>query len=156
MDGSSGPAHAPVTAREENQHFNGEVSQESLENWIAETMARALEFEVSDPETTGSFLNKTTTFLLKTEPHRFVVRRRYSDFEWLYKTLSNRYFGMLLPPLPPKSAVKSAYFITSRTRGLSLFMDNLRMQVRESARDAPASPATPATPATPPRLPSTH
>ena len=39
-----------------------------------------------------------------------------------------RYFGMLLPALPPKSVVKTTGFIKSRMRGLSLFMDHLRMQ----------------------------
>jgi hypothetical protein len=57
-----------------------------------------------------------------------LVRRRFSDFEWLYKTLANRYFGMLLPALPPKSVVKTQGFNKSRMRGLSLFMDHLRMQ----------------------------
>jgi hypothetical protein len=91
-------------------------------------MAQPLSFTVSDHETTGTYLNKVTTYLIRTDPHRFLVRRRFSDFEWLYKTLANRYFGMLLPALPPKSVVKTQGFNKSRMRGLSLFMDHLRMQ----------------------------
>jgi hypothetical protein len=91
-------------------------------------MAQPLSFAVSDPETTGTYYKKVTTYLIETHPQGFQVRRRFSDFEWLYKALSNRYFGMLLPALPPKGVMKSVAFIKSRMRGLSLFMDHLRLQ----------------------------
>ena len=39
----------------------------------------------------------------KLAPGASSVRRRYSDFEWLAKVLEQRYPGLLVPPLPPKT-----------------------------------------------------
>ena len=53
------------------------------------------------------------------------ARRRFSDFDLLSRTLSARYVGLVLPPLPPKSGLSlqahSAEFLQQRARGLALF-----------------------------------
>ena len=53
------------------------------------------------------------------------ARRRFSDFDLLARTLSLRYVGLVLPPLPPKSGLSlqahSAEFLQQRARGLALF-----------------------------------
>ena len=42
------------------------------------------------------------TFLLKSEKINLNIRRKYSDIEWLRKTLERLYPGYYIPPLPPK------------------------------------------------------
>lgn len=37
---------------------------------------------VSEPEVAGNMLGKHVTYLIRTEPFGYVVRRRFSDFCW--------------------------------------------------------------------------
>lgn len=37
---------------------------------------------VSEPEVSGYMMNKHVTYLIRTEPYGYVVRRRFSDFCW--------------------------------------------------------------------------
>jgi hypothetical protein len=67
------------------------------------TTTAILNTAVSEPQQCGSFLQKYVTYLVRTEPYTYLVRRRYSDFLWLRQVLERRYIGMLLPCLPPKN-----------------------------------------------------
>lgn len=58
---------------------------------------------VSEPQVAGGMMSKHVTYLVRTEPYTYLVRRRYSDFVWLRETLQRRFVGMLLPSLPPKA-----------------------------------------------------
>jgi hypothetical protein len=53
-------------------------------------------------------MSKYVTYLLRTEPYGYLVRRRFSDFCWLRETLQRRYVGMLIPSLPKKSVIGSS------------------------------------------------
>ena len=55
------------------------------------------------------------------------VRRRYNDFAYLRDSLSARYAGMVIPPLPSKGGVLglSSTALAERLRGLALFAERL-------------------------------
>ena len=50
----------------------------------------------------------------------FSVLRRYSDFLWLYETLSNNNPGVVVPPVPEKSPFNrfDSQFVQQRRLGL--------------------------------------
>lgn len=52
------------------------------------------------------------------------VTRRYSEFSWLAKELSNQFPGVIIPALPEKQAVGrfSSDFVESRQRALEKFL----------------------------------
>jgi len=120
------------------------------------------------------------TYLVRTQPLNFIVRRRYSDFLWLRGVLVKRYAGMLIPSLPAKSAtgtstVVDSKFVLDRVALIHVFMTRIvnipflrsdatvlyfleaqngkvRVQV-ETPRSTPAVPALPVHPLTlPPSL----
>jgi len=74
-------------------------------------------------------MSKHVTYLVRTEPYTYLVRRRYTDFVWLRETLQKRYIGMLLPSLPPKTYQSGTQTTTShiknRMRMLGLFLEYL-------------------------------
>lgn len=56
------------------------------------------------------------------------VSRRYSDFSWLYKELSRKYPGIIIPPIPAKQSFtnkSSDDFIESRRRALEKFLERV-------------------------------
>lgn len=55
------------------------------------------------------------------------VERRYSQFEWLYERLVNKFGAIILPPLPEKqySGRFSEEFIERRRRALERFLNRL-------------------------------
>ena len=87
---------------------------------------KELEITVSDPNTVeGGFFSKSyITYLVKTFPFSFEVRRRFSDFEWLRNTLMNQYTNCIIPPLYKKSFFKSIndYRINKRVTILQTFI----------------------------------
>ena len=74
-------------------------------------------------------MSKHVTYLVRTEPYTYLVRRRYTDFVWLRDTLQKRYIGMLIPSLPPKTyqsgTQTSTSLIKNRMRMLGLFLEQL-------------------------------
>ena len=95
-----------------------------------------LEVAVSEPQTTKTMMKSFVTYQVFTKPLGHVVRRRYSDFQWLRNTLSQRYSGMLIAPLPPRGAdslgtaadsstKEDSKFVQRRMRTLSKFMDEV-------------------------------
>ena len=75
------------------------------EEWKAEVLSSPLSVAVKDPiQADRSMMNPNppVMYLVVAQPYASSVRRRYSDFEWLQKTLKQRYVGILVPPLPEK------------------------------------------------------
>ena len=94
------------------------------QKWVANVKAKDLFVSVGDP-TTG-FIKKTTTYAVVTRidgKDEMVVRRRYSDFDWLYQVLHTRYTGIPIPGLPPKGMVKGDAFMAQRIVGLGFLKE---------------------------------
>jgi hypothetical protein len=95
--------------------------------WIAEIVSKPMFTTVGDPVTTGMF-KKTTTYGVSSGSTEAcsgnTVRRRYSDFEWLYLLLCNRYQGMVVPTIPPKGGMIDGgdAFLQKRAIGLDRFL----------------------------------
>lgn len=102
---------------------------------MEQTLRIPIRLTVSEPETRGSYLTKYTVYLVKQDPQNYKVRRRFSDFEWLQRTLMNRYIGIVVPSLPEKNVYKTESFIRSRMRALNLFLAHL-VQVPYFTTDA--------------------
>ncbi|KAF9084565.1 hypothetical protein BGX29_007669 [Mortierella sp. GBA35] len=87
---------------------------------------------VHDPETKRKMVGMqeytlfqvTSTF---TEGVSVTVERRYSQFEWLYEHLVNKFGAIIFPPLPEKqySGRFSDEFIEKRRRALERFLNRL-------------------------------
>ena len=75
----------------------------------------------------GTFSKSYTTYLVETLPFKFQVRKRYSDFEWLYNTLTSLYPNCLIPPISKKNYTDrfSENLIIKRTRTLKQFLDSI-------------------------------
>ena len=75
----------------------------------------------------GTFSKSYTTYLVETLPLNFQVRKRYSDFEYLYNSLISLYPNCLVPPISKKNYTDrfSENLIIKRTRTLKQFLDNI-------------------------------
>ncbi|XP_046636019.1 sorting nexin-7-like isoform X2 [Daphnia pulicaria] len=82
-------------------------------------------------ETYISYQVSTKTSRIEFEKQNYVVRRRYSDFEWLRNQLSLCYPTLIVPPLPEKHSLFEQIdrydrdFITSRMQLLHRFLNRL-------------------------------
>ncbi|GMH77840.1 hypothetical protein TrST_g12448 [Triparma strigata] len=117
------------------------ASQKKYQNWkeawddaraVVAVDIAVLQTTVSEPEQTGSYMSKHITYLIRTEPYTYLVRRRYTDFVWLRDVLQKRYIGMLLPSLPPKTyqstgsgSSSTSGLVKHRMRMLGIFLENL-------------------------------
>lgn len=90
---------------------------------------QSLSITVSDPKKhEGGFFSKSyVTYLVKTEPFNFSVKRRYSDFEWLRSILSQFYPASFIPPVPQKNYSDrfNNDFICKRMRYLERFLRSI-------------------------------
>lgn len=100
-----------------------------------------LQTTVSEPEQTGSYMSKHITYLIRTEPYTYLVRRRYTDFVWLREVLQKRYIGMLLPSLPPKT-YQSTGSGNSSTSGLVKVRRRAERAEERNDEDVSASTST--------------
>ena len=86
---------------------------------------------VSDPKVIeGSFFTKSyVTYLVGTKPLGWQVRRRFSDFYWLYDTLTKIYINCIIPPLFKKNYIKGItdVQIQKRMRILEKFLQEISM-----------------------------
>lgn len=91
---------------------------------------------VSDPVKQGegvhayiSYRVTTKTNLSQYKYNQCSVIRRYSDFEWLSGRLAEKNVGIIIPPIPEKSAVEkfrfSPGFIEDRRRSLHEFINRV-------------------------------
>ncbi|KAG0338679.1 hypothetical protein BG000_003615 [Podila horticola] len=94
--------------------------------------APLFQVRVHDPETRRKMVGMqeytlfqvTSTF---TQGVSVTVERRYSQFEWLYERLLNKFGALILPPLPEKQYTGrfSEEFIERRRRALERFLNRL-------------------------------
>ena len=66
-----------------------------------------IEINVLEPqiEKGGIFSFSYSTYLIKTSPLQLEVRRRYSDFLWLYNTLKTQFNNCIIPPFFKKEKI---------------------------------------------------
>jgi hypothetical protein len=64
------------------------------------------QISVQEAEREG-LLFRHMNYSLQSAQHQSTVRRRYSDFYWLWETLLKRYTFRVIPNLPPKKFSKS-------------------------------------------------
>lgn len=116
-----------------NQNNNIAFDQEYINCNISETTPISkqaeLKITISDPEKMegGIFSKGYITYLVKTEPSKFEVRRRFSDFEWLREVLMNQYNNCIIPPVYEKSYFMGPdnYTINKRIYILQQFINEI-------------------------------
>lgn len=90
---------------------------------------QSLDITVCEPKKhEGGFFSKSyITYLVKTEPFNFSVRRRYSDFEWLRAILSQFFPASFVPPVPQKNYSDrfNDEFVCKRMRYLQRFLRSI-------------------------------
>ena len=70
------------------------------------------------------------TYEVITETLNFIVRRRFSDFDWLRSILQKNFPRLLIPPLPNKKLGNRRFepdFIEKRMKFLQIFIDNVML-----------------------------
>ena len=86
-----------------------------------------IEINISLPEKIdkGVFTKSFTSYLVETFPYKYQVRKRFSDFEWLYNVLSAQFVNCVIPPMPHKNYGDrfTEGLILKRTRMLKKFLD---------------------------------
>ena len=88
-----------------NLFFDQEFIQCKLSEKTDISKKNNIEITISDPKKIeGSFFSKSyVTYLVKTKPYHYEVRRRFSDFEWLRNLLGNIYINCIIPPIYKKT-----------------------------------------------------
>ena len=76
-------------------------------------------------------------YLIQTEPLGWEVYRRFNDFLWFRESLSIKYPGVYLPPLPKNHTrgILSDVFLQKRKASLQTFLENII--ANEFLRSAP-------------------
>lgn len=86
---------------------------------------KKIEVTVTDPQLENEGRrDQFTTYLVSTE--KTSVRRRYSDFQWLYGRLQTELPGAIVPIIPHKMAMGKKFdpdFVETRRRHLQKFMN---------------------------------
>ncbi|KAI8855171.1 Vps5 C terminal like-domain-containing protein [Chytridium lagenaria] len=84
----------------------------SNEHQKLEATEHDFEISVSEPQKIGDPLSAHVSYKVRTKTNApgfrnldFTVSRRYRDFLWLYNQLTNRYPGVIIPPVPEKHAI---------------------------------------------------
>mmetsp|Transcript_10717 Transcript_10717/g.15669 ORF Transcript_10717/g.15669 Transcript_10717/m.15669 type:complete len:449 (+) Transcript_10717:54-1400(+) len=95
-----------------------DTDKEEEEEEVAE-QPETVEIIVSDPQNLGEGRTKTTSYLVEVKPiesslspgliPRSCVRRRYSDFRWLYNSLQVERAGAIIPILPHTHALTQTH-----------------------------------------------
>ena len=75
----------------------------------------------------GIFSKPYMSYTVQTNPGGYLVKKRYSDFEWLHNILSSRYINCIIPPLCKKNYNEqfNEDFISKRARALERFMNGI-------------------------------
>ena len=79
----------------------------------------------------NSLLCRHVVYTVKTEPQKYVVRRRYNDFAWLRDTLAATYEGLFIPSIPATTIFSSKTTLTggSKTDVNGDFVKNRMLQL---------------------------
>ena len=85
---------------------------------------------IRDPKTNEKKFYETSyvTYEIVTSPLNYIVRRRYSDFDWLRNILQKYFPRIFLPPLPNKKLGNRRFesdFIQKRMEKLQVFINHI-------------------------------
>jgi sorting nexin-7/30/sorting nexin-8 len=85
---------------------------------------------IRDPKTNEKKFYETSyvTYEIVTSPLNYIVRRRFSDFDWLRNILQKFFPRIFLPPLPNKKIGNRRFendFIQKRMSQLQIFINNI-------------------------------
>lgn len=113
---------------EEKQKMQIEIQCRKLEKTILSD--KELTVTVNNPKETdkGVFANSFILYDVTTAPMNWSVKRRYSDFDWLRKTLVKTFLGFNVPPLPSKKMGNRRFdtdFIIKRMKYLQMFINSV-------------------------------
>ena len=88
-----------------------------------------LEIRIIFPEKIepGIFSKPYMSYTVQANPTGLMVKKRYSDFEWLYKILTEHFINCVVPPLCKKNYMEqfNEDFISKRARALERFMNGI-------------------------------
>ncbi|CAE8647512.1 unnamed protein product, partial [Polarella glacialis] len=117
----------------DHQEFTGDASSASGDAATGSTAiplftigAPCGQVNVLEPKSVGNAISRHTTYLVSGQLRdlTFLIRRRYSDFEWFRKALSEHFPGIRVPPLPKKQVAGrfEESFVEARRAGLEEFL----------------------------------
>ena len=93
--------------------------------------ASNIQITVSEPQIVkgNPFYSGYVTYLVRTSPLEFRVRRKYSDFLWLYNFLQKYFVFSILPPAPKKKSIdiSDEKAILKSIRSLQNFLNRIFM-----------------------------
>ena len=88
-----------------------------------------LEIKIAYPEKVepGIFSKPYMTYSVSCNLPNLNIRKRYSDFEWLYQKLRDHFINCIIPPLCKKNYMEqfNEDFISKRARALERFMNGI-------------------------------
>ena len=75
----------------------------------------------------GIFSKPYMSYTVQANPIGLTVKKRYSDFEWLHKVLTEHFINCIVPPLCKKNYIEqfNEDFISKRARALERFMNGI-------------------------------
>ena len=108
--------------KEDEKYINCELIEETLIS-----KQNNIEIKVSSPqvEKKGIFSFSYSTYLLKTTPLNVEVRRRYSDFIWLYNILKNQFPNCVIPPFFKKKEKLDKNIMDKRITYIEYFLNDI-------------------------------
>lgn len=129
---------------EEQPEMAEETNQQESQSEQEELPSREINYYISsnvcEPERESDGQNYFISYLIRTESDcpsfktkSFQVRRRYSDFSFLYQCLSNDFPTCIIPPLPNKQRLEylkgdnrfGEHFTTKRAISLNTFLSRI-------------------------------
>ena len=120
-----------------NSNSNGQVNENGIEEIVKciqmekteFSKLQDLEIKIVFPEKveSGIFTKPYITYGVSAMPLNLNVRKRYSDFEWLYQKLTDHFINCIVPPLCKKNYMEqfNEDFISKRARALERFMNGI-------------------------------
>lgn len=116
----------PITGT--GKHYEKEINCKKLEKTILND--KEITVVLQNPKSSDTSLLKATyvTYEVSTEAMKWLVRRRYSDFDWLRNIFVKCFPRLFIPPIPGKKLGNRRFeedFIQKRMSFLQRFMDSV-------------------------------
>ena len=119
-----------------NNISTGHINENGVEEIIkcnqmekTEFKDKNFELKISFPEKieTGIFTKSYISYGVSIPSMNIMVRKRYSDFEWLYQKLGDYFVNCVIPPLCKKNYMEqfNEDFISKRARALEKFLNGI-------------------------------
>lgn len=124
---------------EEKQHLEKEIQCRKLEKTALNDKEITVQIKNPKEMEKGVFGQNYVLYEITTSPLNWVVTRRYSDFDWLRKTLVKIFPGFNVPPLPKKKMGNRKFdldFVMKRMKFLELFMNSVLTNENFKASEA--------------------